>query len=170
MRTLKVDDPRDILAWDLADLLGADAPTSTVTEAVLVCTNARRDQCCALLGRPLVATFVDKPPTPDTQIWETSHLGGHRFAPTFVDLPSGYRLRWTFSGRPLTGRLSRSVIPASAGSGCRTGGHEAPWLDAPCPPGRPRPRDGVHGRYTGPRDVPCVRSAAHLTTPSRVLR
>ncbi len=27
---------------------------------------------------------------PSTQVWETSHTGGHRFAPTFVSLPDGY--------------------------------------------------------------------------------
>jgi hypothetical protein len=25
-----------------------------------------------------------------TEVWETSHLGGHRFAPTYVSLPDGY--------------------------------------------------------------------------------
>jgi len=59
------------------------------TNAVLVCTNAKRDQCCAVLGRPLAAAMVTASGA-GTQVWETSHTGGHRFAPTFVSLPDGY--------------------------------------------------------------------------------
>ncbi|MGV9247608.1 sucrase ferredoxin [Streptomyces sp. NPDC003710] len=53
----------------------------------LVCTNGRRDRCCALLGRPLAseltASGVDG-------VWEVTHLGGHRFSPTLLVLPFGY--------------------------------------------------------------------------------
>jgi hypothetical protein len=52
----------------------------------LVCTNGTRDQCCAILGRPvaLAAAAV----APDT-VWEVTHTSGHRFAATTVLLPSG---------------------------------------------------------------------------------
>jgi len=70
-----------------ADLPG-DALT-TPERALLVCTNAKRDQCCAVLGRPLAASLArDSEAVAD--VWETSHTGGHRFAPTFVSLPDGY--------------------------------------------------------------------------------
>ncbi|MER6129313.1 sucrase ferredoxin [Streptomyces sp. NPDC001795] len=53
----------------------------------LVCTNGKRDRCCALLGRPLAtelsASGVDG-------VWEVTHLGGHRFSPTVLVLPFGY--------------------------------------------------------------------------------
>ncbi len=52
----------------------------------LVCTHARRDACCARLGRPLVDELLAVA-DPD-RIWETTHLGGHRFAPTCLALPS----------------------------------------------------------------------------------
>lgn len=49
----------------------------------LVCTNGRRDACCALYGRPLfVALSGDSP-----HVWESSHIGGHRFAGNLVCLP-----------------------------------------------------------------------------------
>jgi hypothetical protein len=53
---------------------------------LLVCTNARRDVCCANLGRPLAAALRERL---DGRVWETTHLGGHRFAPTAALLPHG---------------------------------------------------------------------------------
>lgn len=53
---------------------------------VLVCTHAHRDACCARLGRPLLEDLVAV--ADPSRIWETTHLGGHRFAPTCLVLPS----------------------------------------------------------------------------------
>jgi hypothetical protein len=83
-------------ALDIGALLEADAPphdlpgapASTASRALLVCTNAKRDQCCAVLGRPLAAELARS--AGEAEVWETSHTGGHRFAPTFVSLPDGY--------------------------------------------------------------------------------
>lgn len=82
---------------DVSACLSAESPPDTLpgvadprtTRALLVCTNAKRDRCCALLGRPLAARLAAQR-TPSTTVWETSHTGGHRFAPTFVSLPDGY--------------------------------------------------------------------------------
>lgn len=58
-----------------------------VTEPVLlVCTNGKRDECCALLGRPIAAALAAAAPG---RVWEANHLGGHRFAPTAALLPAG---------------------------------------------------------------------------------
>ncbi|MPZ80653.1 MAG: sucrase ferredoxin [Actinophytocola sp.] len=54
---------------------------------LLVCTNGRRDVCCALLGRPVAAALAD---LHGESVWECTHIGGHRFAPTAVLLPTGY--------------------------------------------------------------------------------
>ncbi|WP_268891376.1 sucrase ferredoxin [Actinokineospora pegani] len=54
---------------------------------LLVCTNGRRDVCCAVRGRPVAAGLGAEF---GERVWEASHLGGHRFAPTGVVLPSGY--------------------------------------------------------------------------------
>lgn len=54
---------------------------------VFVCTNGKRDRCCALLGRPLAAELAA---ANGSRVWETTHLGGHRFAPTLLVLPHGY--------------------------------------------------------------------------------
>ncbi|MFI2424236.1 sucrase ferredoxin [Streptomyces sp. NPDC018955] len=53
----------------------------------LVCTNGKRDRCCALLGRPLAAELAA---SGVEGVWEVTHLGGHRFSPTILCLPYGY--------------------------------------------------------------------------------
>jgi hypothetical protein len=53
---------------------------------LMVCTNSSRDVCCAVRGRPVAALSALYRPG---QIWECSHTGGHRFAPTGVLLPFG---------------------------------------------------------------------------------
>jgi hypothetical protein len=55
----------------------------------LVCTNGRRDACCAALGRPVAAALDAARPG---RVWECSHLGGHRFAANVVCLPDGLLL------------------------------------------------------------------------------
>lgn len=52
----------------------------------LVCTNGRRDVCCGLAGRELARALA---PELRDRLWETSHVGGHRFAPNLVCLPEG---------------------------------------------------------------------------------
>lgn len=54
---------------------------------LLVCTHGRRDRCCAVDGRALATAVVA---TGEADVWECSHLGGHRFAPTALVLPTGY--------------------------------------------------------------------------------
>lgn len=52
----------------------------------LVCTHGRRDACCAEFGRPLLDTLRDRT---DTDVWESTHVGGDRFAANMVILPEG---------------------------------------------------------------------------------
>jgi hypothetical protein len=61
---------------------------------VLVCTHARRDTCCALSGRGLadLLRHTSQSNGSPIDLWECSHLGGHRFAPTALVLPSGLML------------------------------------------------------------------------------
>jgi len=54
-----------------------------------VCTNGRRDRCCAEVGRPVTAALTNRWPE---ETWETTHLGGHRFSGTLLALPSGHTL------------------------------------------------------------------------------
>lgn len=52
----------------------------------LVCTNGSRDRCCATLGVPVYLTMAAYA---GDQVWQTTHTGGHRFAPTMIVLPHG---------------------------------------------------------------------------------
>ena len=60
--------------------------TSDAGGLLLVCTNGRRDVCCAVRGRPVLSAACAAAPG---RAWEVSHIGGHRFAPTAIHLPSG---------------------------------------------------------------------------------
>lgn len=90
----EVDDVGDLLGLDWAGLargsralVQASLPGSREAEpTLLVCTNGRRDVCCAVRGRPLAAHAARAAPG---RVWEVSHTGGHRFAPTAVLLPWG---------------------------------------------------------------------------------
>jgi hypothetical protein len=76
----------DLLAIDLhATLDAADAGTGPQRLA-LVCTHARHDVCCAVRGRPVAAELAA---ATDRAVWETSHLGGDRFAANVLLLPEG---------------------------------------------------------------------------------
>lgn len=81
---LTVEGPADLTTVPLP-AAGEPLPGETVTDPLLmVCTHGRRDRCCALDGRTLAVAVGD------SSVWECSHLGGHRFAPTALVLPTGY--------------------------------------------------------------------------------
>ncbi|MCZ4508774.1 sucrase ferredoxin [Streptomyces sp. ActVer] len=89
-------DPERLLELDFSELgeglpgtfdTTLDAAPHTGDPLALVCTNGKRDRCCALLGRPLAAELAA---SGVDGIWEVTHLGGHRFSPTLLVLPFGY--------------------------------------------------------------------------------
>ena len=56
-------------------------------EAVLlVCAHGRREVCCARFGRPVARALAARF---GPMVWETTHVGGDRFAANLVVLPSG---------------------------------------------------------------------------------
>jgi hypothetical protein len=79
----------DVLDLDLTSVpLGRPTGDGEIEEEplYLVCTNGRRDPCCAERGRPLVAALAL--PLGD-RLWECSHIGGDRFAANLVCFPHG---------------------------------------------------------------------------------
>ena len=56
-------------------------------DLLIICTNGEHDGCCGKLGMPLYREISESNYGPET--WETTHLGGHRFASTMVCLPHG---------------------------------------------------------------------------------
>ncbi|MGW0732623.1 sucrase ferredoxin [Streptomyces sp. NPDC002851] len=118
------EDPAELLRLDFAALGAGDATSfDTVLGAVphtgaplaLVCTNGKRDRCCALLGRPLA---TDLAAAGEPGVWEVTHLGGHRFSPTLLVLPYGYAY-----GRADAATVKDVLAAAAAGrigtGGCR---------------------------------------------------
>jgi hypothetical protein len=56
----------------------------------LVCCHGRRDPCCARLGTPVFDALQAR--LPERAVWQSSHLGGHRFAANVLVLPAGILL------------------------------------------------------------------------------
>ena len=79
-----------------------------------VCTNAARDRCCGRFGLPVYAALRERV---GARVWQTTHVGGHRFAPNVLVLPEG--------------RLYGRVQPADVGDFVATverGALGARWL------------------------------------------
>ncbi len=96
----------DALGTGDRDAVHRSAPWLTPADPVLlVCTNGRRDVCCAVRARPVVQALAITHPD---LIWECSHTGGHRFAPTGVLLPWGRMLA------RLDASLAGAVLSAAA--------------------------------------------------------
>jgi hypothetical protein len=83
-------DPAELAALDLDALAGGRSPGlgERVAEPVLlVCTHGRRNACCARTGAPLARSLATRF---ERLIWETTHVGGDRFAANLVCLPHGF--------------------------------------------------------------------------------
>jgi len=59
-----------------------DAPSAPLC---LVCVHGRRDRCCGVLGGAVFRAIQSR----GIETWQTSHLGGHRFAACALWLPDG---------------------------------------------------------------------------------
>ena len=111
---VRLEDPATLLGLDMEALARGDRggvmaclPDAVPSAPVLlVCTNGRRDVCCAVRGRPVALEAATLAPG---RIWEASHTGGHRFAPTGVLLPHGM----TFAR--LDAALCQAVVTAAEG-------------------------------------------------------
>ena len=72
------------------ELVGLDlerAGTPVEHPLFLVCTHGKHDRCCAKLGRPLYDAVREQ--VEDDWVWQSSHVGGDRFAGNLVVLPDG---------------------------------------------------------------------------------
>ncbi len=82
-----VESESDLLALDLTALAAEDPAYADHIRAeplFLTCTHGRRDKCCARYGLPVyegLARYAG------ADVWQSSHLGGHRLAANLVALP-----------------------------------------------------------------------------------
>jgi hypothetical protein len=78
----ELTDPAEVLDLDLRC-----KPAGTWNEPLYaICTHGKRDPCCARRGRPLARALRA---AHAEQTWEIGHIGGHRFAATFLAFPHG---------------------------------------------------------------------------------
>ncbi len=84
LRRLELERIDDLAEGDLAAAPETEAPV------LLVCGHGKRDVCCARLGPPLAGELAGH--LGSDRVWQSSHLGGHRFAPNAVVLPWGVQL------------------------------------------------------------------------------
>lgn len=92
----------DLLNIDLAAVVNGDmiyGANLSAEPLYLVCTNARRDRCCATYGLGIYNALL---PVVGSRVWQCSHIGGHRFAPTGLFFPHGI----------CYGRMNPNSIPA----------------------------------------------------------
>jgi hypothetical protein len=71
------------------DLRGLELRSGAAIEhpLFLVCTHGKHDPCCARYGRPLYEALRDE--LEPEWAWQSSHIGGDRFAGNLVCLPEG---------------------------------------------------------------------------------
>lgn len=65
---------------------------TTATRDILVCTHGSHDQCCSRYGNPFyfhATSTISDLNLENVRMWKSSHIGGHRFAPTVIDFPEG---------------------------------------------------------------------------------
>jgi hypothetical protein len=86
---LEFDRHDDLLALDFAAALSGEGTPGLPVEHSLfvVCTHGKRDRCCAKHGRPLYDALRRE--TESGWVWQSTHVGGDRFAGNVVVLPQG---------------------------------------------------------------------------------
>lgn len=82
LRRLELDRHDDLIGLDLED-----GGTLVEHPLFLVCTHGKHDRCCAKYGRPLYDAVREQ--VDAGWAWQSSHVGGDRFAGNIVVLPDG---------------------------------------------------------------------------------
>ena len=103
LRTLEVERYDDLLELDLNR---AGAPVGH--PLFLVCTHGKHDRCCSKYGRPLYDAVREQ--LDEDWVWQSSHVGGDRFAGNLVVLPDG-----AYYGRVEPGEAWSVIEAALAG-------------------------------------------------------
>lgn len=85
--SLEVEAYDDLLAVDFAGDLESGSRSRLDHPLFVVCTHGKRDRCCARYGRPLYEEIRDQ--ADEDWAWQSTHVGGDRFAGNLVCLPQG---------------------------------------------------------------------------------
>lgn len=87
---LTINNYEQLLDIDLKGIAAGSVPSTEAGESsdsplYLVCTHGRRDKCCAKFGYPLYKSLS----ATHASVWQSSHVGGDRFAANLVCFPHG---------------------------------------------------------------------------------
>ena len=104
LRGCEVDGYEDLVDLEFAGF------EPTAHPLFLVCTHGKHDRCCARYGRPLHDALDEQ--AEEGWVWQSTHVGGDRFAGNVVVLPEGLyygRVRtaeaWPLLDEHLNGRI-----------------------------------------------------------------
>ncbi|MGF1518700.1 MAG: sucrase ferredoxin [Nodosilinea sp.] len=103
-------------------------PVDLPTRDILVCTHGSRDRCCSRFGAPIyhqARKLVTELGLQNTRIWQASHIGGHRMAPTAVTFPDA-RYYGYLTAESLTAILTQTGDLSWVNQQYR-GGRLLPW-------------------------------------------
>lgn len=104
----------DAVPDTLTALVAGEEPATTGEPAppeILICSHGTRDRCCGGPGTRLAVEVRAR--TADLRVRRTSHLGGHRYAPTALTLPDG-RMWAYLDADAVVGIVDRSMPAAVA--------------------------------------------------------
>lgn len=93
---LTLDSYDDLLPLDLDPLLAGEPEQdkNLVDHPIfLVCTNGKRDRCCTKFGLPVYKKLAAGKTVKTDQVWQCTHLGGHRYAAVTAVFPQGLYYR-----------------------------------------------------------------------------
>lgn len=89
----QLGDYLELLDLDIPAILAGETPNDSHRRELplyLVCTNGRRDLCCARHGIGVYnALSAATQTSPEPLVWQCTHVGGHRFAANLICLPNG---------------------------------------------------------------------------------
>jgi hypothetical protein len=89
LETRELADPAELDGLDLEAVAAGRAPGFGVAAerpVFLVCAHGRHNACCGRTGAPLARALRDRL---GGDVWETTHVGGDRYAANLVCLPHG---------------------------------------------------------------------------------
>jgi len=98
----RLNNYKDLLSLNIKKILKSEEHISN-EKIFILCTNGEYDRCCGKLGMPVYLDIAGG--KYGTQTWETNHIGGHRFASTFVCFPDGL-----VYGRVREGKAAEELI------------------------------------------------------------
>lgn len=122
--TARNGDRRSFAPW--AQTIRADA------RDLFVCTHGVHDRCCGQFGYPMYKQLLEQYAAPSNgklRVWRTSHIGGHRHAPTAIDFPEG-RYWAKLRAEVLEALVRRSGTPAVLARHYRGWGAFGPFAQA----------------------------------------